>query len=253
MKMLAKQHGSLYRWVWQYKSVMEVDGDACFMSTYVSVVHKGWRDDTDYALPVGWKWTLQLNMRHKKSKADDWWDWVSIKTSNRVGGNLGLFTSRFFPKGSMIGYYCRPVVWRCGKVGTGELSDDVLSSQGVELSPYGISLLNKDCAWHHVDPKPVGTVPGLLLYLGMQYMNSVHRSFVADSPEFDLARRNQNCLIYDDGTVWATKKIHPGMELLTGYNHDVHYVVGKRKLHIGMDDNVREGSGMNSKRKKGVM
>lgn len=35
MESLVEQYSTLYRWVWQYKSTMEVDGDACFMSKYV--------------------------------------------------------------------------------------------------------------------------------------------------------------------------------------------------------------------------
>ena len=64
------------------------------------------------------------------------------------------------------------------------------------------SLLNKDFIWQNVDPKlVVGAVPGIPLYLGMQYMNSECQSFVADSLEFASAWRNQNCLINDDGSV----------------------------------------------------
>ena len=110
------------------------------MSMYVSTANGAWRDDVEVALPVGWKWILQLNMGIKKGKSDDWWDWVSIRRSNRVGGNLGLFAARFSPKGSMIGFYCGPVVWRCDQVGTEEPSKGLLASKGVVALPYGISL-----------------------------------------------------------------------------------------------------------------
>ena len=39
MESLVEQYSTLYRWVWQYKSTMEVDGDACFMSKYVWCQH----------------------------------------------------------------------------------------------------------------------------------------------------------------------------------------------------------------------
>ena len=106
--------------------------------------------------------------------------------------NLGMFAARFFPKGSMMRFYCRGLdVWRCGKVGTEELIADLLASESVAALPYGISLLNKDCTWQNIDPKLVGVVPGLLLYLGMQFMNSACQSFVVDSLKFASAQRNQ--------------------------------------------------------------
>jgi hypothetical protein len=124
---------------------MEKEGEACFVSTYFENVRKACKQEHGCALPAGWKWTLQLNMRKKKGKEDDWWDWASIKKSNRVSGNLGLFAARFFPKGSMIGYYCGPVAWRCPDAGTAEPSDELLTSEGVIASPYSISILTRDC------------------------------------------------------------------------------------------------------------
>jgi hypothetical protein len=252
MEELVEEHGTLYRWVWQYESTMEEEGEACFVSTYVENVRKACKQEDGCALPAGWKWTLQLNMRKKEGKEDDWWDWASIKKSNRVGGNLGLFAARFFPKGSMIGYYSSPVAWRCPDAGTMEPTDELLTSEGIIASAYSISILNKDCTWQNVDPKPVGRLPGHVLYLGMHYMNSACRSFVADSPEFESAKRNQNCLIYNDGIVRATKKIHPGTELLTGYNHDEHYAARKTKVCDRQDDMAGKGQTSNGKKRKSM-
>jgi hypothetical protein len=103
-----------------------------------------------------------------------------------------------------------------------------------------------------VDPKPVVRLPGQPLYLGMQYMNSACQSFVAGSLEFESAKRNQNCLIYDDGIVQATKKIHPGTELLTGYNNDEHNAAKKKNVSNRQDDTVDKGQMSNDKKRKSM-
>ena len=79
---------------------------------------------------------------------------------------------------------------------------------------------NKDCVWHLVDPKPVAKEPGSPLFLGGHYLNSACRSFAFGSREFNSAKKDQNCLLVEDGSITATKKIHPGTELLTGYSAD---------------------------------
>jgi hypothetical protein len=96
-----------------------------------------------------------------------------------------------------------------------------------------------------VDPKPVGNEPGLPLYLGGHYLtgNSACCSFAFGSPEFHSAKKDQNCLLIEDGSIKARKKICPGTELLTGYNFDEH----DKKQKMKSDE---EKKGSSRKRKK---
>ena len=89
-----------------------------------------------------------------------------------MGGHLGVFAARNFPKGSIIGYYCGPIMWTCDTAGTEEPSDEYLTAQGMPDSAYSICILNSECIWHSIDPKPVGKEPGSPLYLGMHYLNN---------------------------------------------------------------------------------
>ena len=58
-----KQHGKLYRWVWQYEQIMEEEGEACFVSNYMKLVDEGVQKEGDlFATPSGWRWMLQLNV-----------------------------------------------------------------------------------------------------------------------------------------------------------------------------------------------
>jgi hypothetical protein len=99
--------------------------------------------------------------------------------------------------------------------------------------------------WQLVDPKPVAKEPGSPLYLGGHYLNSACRSFAFGSPEFHSAKKDQNCLLVEDGSIKATKKIRPGTELLTGYSADEHDIEQKTKF-----DEEKKGS--SRKRKKGA-
>ena len=223
---LAGQYGVLYRWVWQFEEEMKKEGEACFVSTYKKRMFEkedAQETEANAALSAGWRWMLQLNVKDKRGKEDDWWDWVYIKESNREGAHLGLFAGRHFPKDCIIVYYCGPVMWTCPIAGTEKPSDDYLAGQGVgggEDSEYAMCVKNKDCVWHLVDPKPVAKEPGSPLFLGGHYLNSACRSFAFGSREFNSAKKDQNCLLVEDGSITATKKIHPGTELLTGYSAD---------------------------------
>ena len=96
-------------------------------------------------------------------------------------------------------------------------------------SAYSICILNRDCVWHSIDPKPVGKELGLPLYLGMHYLNNACLSFMRDTPEYESVKKNQNCMIVDEGSVKATKKIYPSMELLTAYSSHEHTVYKKQE------------------------
>jgi hypothetical protein len=234
LEKLVEQHGSLYRWVWQYEKPTERDGELCHLSYFIRTVEEGaWRE-RHRALPAGWRWMMQLNVRRQKDTQDCWWDWVFIKKSNIAGGNLGLFAGRCFPKGSIVGYYVGPAVWTCDMVGTEEPSEEYLTAQGVPDSAYCICLLNRDCVWNCIEPKPVRQKPGEAMYLGMHYINNVCLCFQAGSPEYETAKKYQNCVLVDEGSVKALKKICPGAELFTAYSKDENVVRSNGGGH-GMD------------------
>jgi hypothetical protein len=73
--------------------------------------------------------------------------------------------------------------------------------------------------------------------------NSACRSFAFGSPKFHSAKKDQNCLLVEDGSIKATKKIGPGTELLTGYSPDEHDIKQTTKF-----DEEKKGS--SRKRKK---
>jgi hypothetical protein len=52
---------------------MEEEGEACFVSNYMKMVHEGvWKEGNLFATPSGWRWMLQLNVRDIRGKQDDW-------------------------------------------------------------------------------------------------------------------------------------------------------------------------------------
>lgn len=236
--MLVKQHGRLYRWVWQYEKATEQEGELCHLSEYIKLVKESAGRERHHALPAGWRWMLQLNVRREKDTEDCWWDWVFIKKSNIAGGNLGVFAARCFPKGSIVGYFAGPIVWKCDAAGTEEPSEEYLTAQGVPDSAYSICILNGECVWNSIDPKPVGEKAGEAMYLGMHYINNVCLCFKSGSPEYETAKKYQNCILVDEGSVKAFKKICPGGELFTAYSKDEN-VVRKKGGGRGMDSAVK--------------
>jgi hypothetical protein len=236
--MLVKQHGRLYRWVWQYEKATKQEGELCHLSEYIKLVKESAGRERHHALPAGWRWMLQLNVRREKDMEDCWWDWVFIKKSNIAGGNLGVFAARCFPKGSIVGYFAGPIVWKCDAAGTEEPSEEYLTAQGVPDSAYSICILNGECVWNSIDPKPVGEKPGEAMYLGMHYINNVCLCFKSGSPEYETAKKYQNCVLVDEGSVKAFKKICPGGELFTAYSKDEN-VVRKKGGGRGMDSAVK--------------
>ena len=236
--MLVKQHGRLYRWVWQYEKATEQEGELCHLLEYIKLVKESAGRERHHALPAGWRWMLQLNVRREKDTEDCWWDWVFIKKSNIAGGNLGVFAARCFPKGSIVGYFAGPIVWKCDAAGTEEPSEEYLTAQGVPDSAYSICILNGECVWNSIDPKPVGEKAGEAMYLGMHYINNVCLCFKSGSPEYETAKKYQNCVLVDKGSVKAFKKICPGGELFTAYSKDEN-VVRKKGGGRGMDSAVK--------------
>jgi hypothetical protein len=90
--------------------------------------------------------------------------------------------------------------------------------QGVPDSAYSICILNSECVWNSIDPKPVGQKPGEAMYLGMHYINNVCLCLKSGSPEYETAKKYQNCVLVDEGSVKAFKKIYPGSTLHLPWN-----------------------------------
>jgi hypothetical protein len=122
--------------------------------------------------------------------------------------------------------------------------------QGVPDSADCICVLNRDCVWNSIKPKPVGQKPGEVMYLGMHYINNVCLCFKAGSPEYKTAKKYQNCVLVDEGSIKALKKIYPGQELFTAYSKDEN-AVRKNSEGRGMDNGLQNKTDRkNSKKPK---
>ena len=116
--------------------------------------------------------------------------------------------SEVFPKRQHCQVCAGPIVWTCDAAGTEEPSEEYLTAQGVPDSAYSICILNGECVWNSINPKPVGQKPGEAMYLGL--------CFKSGSPEYETAKKYQNCVLVDEGSVKAFKKIYPGRKLFYG-------------------------------------
>lgn len=227
---LRSEYGKLYKWLWRYESVIgekqkdDVNVDkACFVALHMKgQMAMDVKMSPECSLPAGWKWVLQL-----RTNQDKWLDWIYIKESNRSDGKLGVFTARDFPKGSTIGYYCGLTVWKSDIAGSKKPTDDELISQGVRCTRNRLTVINNEAKWHTVTAKDVepGAMGEAPLYLGMHYLNSACFSLEVGSREYEKARKEQNCVVLDDGRVKATKKIPR--------NYEVLIMGGHSKEHIG--------------------
>jgi hypothetical protein len=68
---------------------------------------------------------------------------ITVCVLNRVGGNLGLFATRFFLKGSMIGYYSNSIAWRCPDAGTVEPTSNKLNALLLSVTHKLVSNMQK--------------------------------------------------------------------------------------------------------------
>ena len=215
---LTAQCGKLYQWIWRYEEAMKDDNDTkndkgCRVGTHLKRHVDGEvKKDSNCVLPTCWKWVLQLRTKDKK-----WVNWIYVKRSNRSHANLGVFAARDFPRGSTIGYYCGKTVWT-SKVCGGEKPRVVDVVKEKELGKCGLVILIAKAKWQVIVAEEVGkegTPEECHLYLGMHYITSACSSFERGSREYEKAKREQNCVIGDDGSVKAVKKIPPHYELLT--------------------------------------
>ena len=197
--LVANEYGKLYRWQWQYEKIIDNEGEACCIKEYQVQVKKEIDENNNCLLSDGWRWMLQIKANNR------WWDWVYIKQSHRVAVHLGLFAGRDFPKGSIIGFYVGSILKTCDlQEGPQPCHDNADSS---------IVLRNRDGIWQVVAAKPVDK-QGAALYLGMHYIKSACHSFKHGSSKYNAAKKMENCIMLDDGSIQVKKKISKNMELL---------------------------------------
>lgn len=140
-----------------------------------------------------------------KDLLGEWQDWIYIAKS--PFGGLGVFTSRQFPKGGLLGLCIGPEVWRADTVGTAAPTTEILKQHGVPDDVRNCSIrtaegrmvvysLRRDEP--AIDPRP--------LYLGMQ--------FAKGSKEDGVPSDQGNCQIMEDGAVLADRPISQDVELI---------------------------------------
>jgi hypothetical protein len=106
----------------------------------------------------------------------------------------------------------------CSKEGNSEQSrSDVEERTGQkEEERVVVRYRNSKAKWQTVMAKKVLAEDGEKqpLFFGMHYVNSASHGFVPDSREFQKAARNHNCVLLEDGSMKALKKIYPNVEIL---------------------------------------
>ncbi len=235
------KHNGLYRWCWCHNTPMRADREARPVLEYVESMLNDLRGNVDHKnklLSEGWKWMLQLKVK------DNWLDWVYIKRSQLAHANLGVFTARDFPRGSIIGFHVGPTVYQSEIEGGARPSDEELDKVLTDDSSNSITLRDMNGCWRTIDapavdqniqdstrpdiPKSDGEAAavkrdGASLYMGMHYINSACLMYEKDTPPFEKARKQQNCIISENGFVQTVKKIGKNIELFNGYSDEERY------------------------------
>lgn len=211
-KSVLKEHGILYKWHWQYTREMNQDGEACCAFNHMSNVEKQLDNENACLLPDGWRWMLQVKA------GDRWYDWVYIKASNRMDKYLGLFAGRDFPRGSILGFLIGPNVLGCEMSKEDEASQICYYQTTTRQSAFPLKVKDNNGYWNSIQLLRVDKCPGIPLYLGLHYINSACQFFKFGTKEFEAARKHQNCMINDDGSLQTLKNITKDVELLAGFN-----------------------------------
>jgi hypothetical protein len=209
---LSAEFGSLYRWIWRFDQVMggRTPGkeDRAFnVSFFVRrEVDEELKRYSKSVLIRGWRWVMQL-----RSADGKWVDWIQIQKSNRPGPQLSVFSARDFPKGSTIGFCCGEL-----KGMASEGKGDSKAVKRLEDVEEGWTYRNSKGKWQTVVAKKVDLEEegGQPLYLGMHYVNSACYGYEVGSREYQKAKKSYNCSLLEDGSVIASKKICPNVELL---------------------------------------
>jgi hypothetical protein len=234
LEVFDEAYDALYRWVLRSDDMVIPAGKYQTFDKLIADFQKEQDFSTVLKLPSNYKLMLQLRINGR------WKDWVYIAKSHRVNAHYGLFSARDFCSNTMIGFYMGPVKWEASIEGGYEASSDELEAAGVIDSEYSLQLRNKDCRCVVVDPVSIRAVDDdeiqtASLYMGMHYMNNPCLTFEKGTTSYFNARKDQNCLLLEDGCVQAIRKIKPNTELLTGYHSDQ---LRPRKQMIDRDESV---------------
>lgn len=238
------KHGELYRWRLQYDKVFKGDKEACFAVTHAAMLVKEMEADSNCPLPDGWRWLLQL----RTARTNSWKDWLYIKKSEKCGVRLGVFAARDFCNRTRIGYYTGPIVWKASEAGTAKPSKEDLTLQGIDATQHARLMRNDEGQYVVTNPLPVVKEPGRPLYLGMQYIKDVGRLAAKDRGEVLKGKDKHNCVLVDDGSVIASKKINPNAELWLLNNLDEEQDETKEKV-----DRERELRKLDSAKRKALL
>jgi hypothetical protein len=122
-----------------------------------------------------------------------------------------VFSARDFPKGSTIGFCCREL-----RGTASEGKSDSNAAKRVEDVEEGWTYRNSKGEWQTVVAKKVDLEEegGQPLFLGMHYLNSACYGYKVGSREYQKAKKSHNCSLLEDGSVTASKKICPNVEML---------------------------------------
>jgi hypothetical protein len=203
---LLAKHGELYRWKMQYERVLSTDKEARYIGSAAPKYDDDMKADGNLAIPEGWRWMLQL-----RTAAYAWKDWVYIKKSPRGKQNLGVYAARDFCSGTTIGYYSGNVVWRHNVGGTVRPSEEYLKARGVSKGHNSLLMRDKEAKFVVVTAPPLERDNPQSLYMGMHYVNSASDSL---SDESEVFTKGYNCILGEDGSLVACRKIAPNTELL---------------------------------------
>ena len=246
-------HNKQYRWVWMYNYIFPTPLDACRVVEKMEQMKRRYEEEEEEGSPLsnGWRWMLQIKTRDPK-KGDQWWDWVYIQQSAVKKANLGLFTGRDFPRGSILGYHVGRVTFQAEDPTAARPTDADLDKEGVPCTPYTITVRDKKACWRVIDPVPVQHqdeaekegvavqalaalagesealkfAGGAPLHMGMHYMNNACETYREGTVLHEKAKKKQNCYITDEGGVQVTKKVPKDTELFTPYNSNERIVDG---------------------------
>lgn len=204
----------LYYWSFRYESPV-ADGK---LKTFTDVAsffghidHEDEEDDdapTQHSLPKGICYDLHI----KAFANNKYVRWITVRASNRAGGGNGVFAARRFLKYDPIGIYMGPVIYRGDRAGSGWHVKD-------NTSVYAIDGYDPDCYPVVIDPTGLSAT-GSVGYMGMHLCNSATKTFRKGTSEYDKARRQSNVWVDEDFTVYATKEIKEGNEILLAYAPD---------------------------------
>ena len=233
-----QQYNRHYHWQWQYMKYLEKDGETCPASILVTKIEDKLNVVSTCLLPQGWKCLLQLQTTER------WWDWVYIKTSERLQAHLGLFAARDFPRGSIIVFFVQHTI---------DVAPEAnlvvpCSEQNDTTNVCSLKIRNNDGSWQPLVPHTVQDDHPVPLYFGMDYINSACLSFRLGTNAYDDAKKKQNCYIHVDGSVQTIKKIVKDTELLAGYSDnerihtDLHYIGRNGNRDNGPKHNKRTTS-----------